>query len=149
MADLPATSPLLDLTFRPDLNVLLGRWLYQPEHSAELLPCYQQLADTTLASGCRFWLQDLRRRASPDHDIKRWLTSEYYPDIARRLGRRLYVAYLFSPDMHRQIVEAPDYAPAAAYQDQPYLLDFFGNEGAAIQWLQAWQLAEGDGQAVG
>lgn len=134
-----STFPLLDLTLRPDLDVLFGRWRYQPELVAELLGCYQQLADVALAHSCRFWLQDLRRRSSPDEETKRWLVQEYYPGMARRLGQRLYVAYLFNPDMHRQIVEAPDYAPPEAYRDKTYALDFFGSEGAAIQWLQAHQ----------
>ncbi|WP_262490230.1 hypothetical protein [Hymenobacter coccineus] len=41
--------------------------------------------------------------------------------------------------MHRQIVEAPDYAPPEAYAVQVYALDFFGNEGDAIAWLQGHQ----------
>ena len=144
MPDQLPDSPLLELTLRPDLDVLLGRWHYQPTHPAELRPCYQQLADLSFSTGCRFWLQDLRRRASPDQETKRWLLDEYYPGIAQRFGKRLFVAYLFSPEMHRQIVEAPDYAPAEDYLDKTYLLDFFGDEGAAIQWLQAWQLREGE-----
>ncbi|MFD1870851.1 hypothetical protein [Hymenobacter bucti] len=143
MADYPPTPPLLELTLRPDLDVLLGRWHYQPQHPAELRPCYQQLADLALATGCRFWLQDLRRRASPDQQTKRWLIDEYYPEVARRLGQRLFVAYLFSPEMHRQIVEAPDYAPPEAYHQAPFALDFFGNEGTAVQWLQTHQPAGG------
>lgn len=134
-----ATNSLLELTFRADLDVLLGRWRYQPAHPAALRPCYEHLADMALATGCRFWLQDLRRRAAPDQETKRWLLEDYYPGLARSFGQRLYVAYLFSPDMHRQIVEAPDYAPAEAYLGKTYLLDFFGDEGAAIQWLQSWQ----------
>ena len=137
--------PLLELTLRPDLDVLFGRWHYQPEHPAELRPCYQQLADLAQSTGCRFWLQDLRRRATPDQETKRWLVEEYYPAVARSLGQRLFVAYLFSPEMHRQIVEAPDYAPPEAYQNTPFALDFFGSEGAAIQWLQAHQPAGKDG----
>ena len=61
--------------------------------------------------------------------------------MASRLGQRLYVAYLFSPAMHRQIVEAPDYAPPQSYALSPYALNFFGSEGEAIQWLQAHQPA--------
>lgn len=137
----PLHPPLLELTPRPDLDILLGRWRYQPEQPAALRPCYQQLADQALATGCRFWLQDLRRRASPDQETKRWLLEEYYPSVARRLGQRLFVAYLFSPTMHRLIVDAPDYAPPEAYNRSPFALDFFGDEGAAIQWLQAHQPA--------
>lgn len=135
--------PLLELDFRTDLDVLFGRWHFQPFTTAELLPCYQQLANMAQATGCRFWLQDLRRRQSPDQPTKEWLLSTYYPDLARRFGRHLYVAYLFSPEMHRQIVEAPDYAPAETYLGKPYLLDFFGSEGEALAWLHRWQQAEG------
>ena len=136
----PPELPLLELSLRPDLDVLFGRWHYQPADPAELLPCYERLADMALHTNCRFWLQDLRRRASPDDETKRWLLTQYYPDVARRFGKRLFVAYLFSPEMHRQIVEAPDYAPPDAYDGAPYALDFFGNEGAAVQWLQMGQL---------
>ncbi|MGI4833732.1 MAG: hypothetical protein ACRYFK_09750 [Janthinobacterium lividum] len=141
MPDPPIFSSLQELTYRPDLDMLLGRWRYQHAHPAELLACYQQLADVAQAHNCRFWLQDLRRRVSPDDDTKRWLLQEYYPSVAHRFGQRLFVAYLFSPDMHRQIVEAPDYAPPEAYHDKPYALDFFGIEGEAIEWLQAHQPA--------
>jgi hypothetical protein len=106
-----SAPPLLELTLRPDLGILLGRWQYQPAEPATLLPCYQELADMAVAAHCRFWLQDLRRRTTTDPHTKRWLLEEYYPGVARRLGQRLYVAYLFSPALHRQIVEAPDYAP--------------------------------------
>ena len=139
MPDYPQDQPLQELTLRPDLNVLFGRWLYQPDSPTALRPCYQQLADLALTANCRFWLQDLRRRATPDQDTKEWLLTEYYPGVARQFGQRLYVAYLFSPAMYRQIVEAPDYAPPQAYTGQPYALDFFGSEGEAIQWLQSWQ----------
>ncbi len=131
--------PLLELTPRPDLGVLLSRWHYQPETPAALRPCYQELADVAVATNCRFWLQDLRRRESPDQATKRWLLDEYYPDVTRRLGQRLFVAYLFSPALHRLIVEAPDYAPPEAYSNTPYALDFFGSEGDAIAWLQMHQ----------
>ena len=143
MPDQLPQPPLQELTYRADLDVLFGRWHLQPFTTAELLPCYHQLADMALATGCRFWLQDLRRRQSPDHKVKVWLTDEYYPDLAQRFGGRLYVAYLFSPDMHRQIVEAPDYAPAEAYFTRPYLLGFFGDERAALEWLRHWQHNEG------
>ena len=111
--------------------MLFGRWHYQPGHPAALRPCYHQLADLALTTGCRFWLQDLRRRAAPDQKTKRWLVDEYYPQVARSLGQRLFVAYLFSPEMHRQIIEAPDYAPPEAYHEAPFALDFFGSEGSA------------------
>jgi len=76
MSDTFFPPPLLELTPRPDLGVLLGRWQYQPEQPAALRPCYQQLAELALATNCRFWLQDLRRRATSDPETKRWLLEE-------------------------------------------------------------------------
>ena len=141
MANNPLVSSLLELAPRPDLDVLLGRWRYQPHDPADLRPCYQHLADVALEAGCRFWLQDLRRRSAPDDETKRWLLEVYYPSVAQRFGQRLFVAYLFSPSIHQLIAEAPDYAPPQAYDTLPYALDFFGDEGAAIKWLQAHQPA--------
>ena len=130
--------PLLELTLRPDLGILLGRWGYQPE-ARELAACYQRLATEALATGCRFWLQDLRQRTVNDPATTQWLLTEFFPDMAQRLGGRLYVAYLFGPALHQHIVETPDYAPPSAYDERPYALDFFEHEGTAIQWLQIHQ----------
>ena len=56
------TDPLAHLplhtAFRPDLNVLVSRWAYQPEVE-ELPALYQQLREVALACGFRFWLQDI------------------------------------------------------------------------------------------
>lgn len=57
--------------------------------------------------------------------------------MVRRLGQRLFVASLFSPAVHRQIVAAPGYAPPQAYDNCSYTLDFFGDVGAATEWRQA------------
>ena len=126
---------LLDLTLRSDLDVLLGRWHHEPNDAAELPACYDRLAAQALASGCRFWLQDLRRRTLNDPETTHWLLTEFFPSMSQQLGGRLHVAYLFSPTLHQHIVQSPDYAPPEAFAERPYSLNFFGDEGAAIQWL--------------
>ena len=131
-----ATSDLLDITYRHDLAVLIGRWGYQPEAAA--LPTeYERLAEAALAYNAQCWLQDIRRRTLNDPQITQWLLTEYFPGMARRLGGRLRVAYLVSPTLHQLILAQPGFLPAEAYTDRPFTVSFFGEEGAAIAWLQA------------
>ena len=131
-----ASPPLLQLAYRPDLNVLVGRWGYQPAPH-ELPPVYKEVQEQAVAHGCRFWLQDIRRRTLNDPATTRWLLQDFFPRMARRLGGRLYVAYLVGPALHAANVSQPDYVSAESYDGQPFAVSFFGDEGAAMQWLQA------------
>jgi hypothetical protein len=133
--------PLLQLTLRADLGVLVGRWGFQPD--PVLLPAaYEQLAEAALRDNCHFWLQDIRRRTINDPAITTWLLAEYFPNMATRLQSRLCVAYLVGPDLHHHIITGPDFAPVESYNDKPFVLDFFGDEGQAIRWLQSQRAAE-------
>ena len=126
-------AQLLQLTYRADLDLLIGRWTHQPDPA--LLPAaYQELARAALAHNCGRWLQDIRRRVVNDPDITRWLLVEYFPDMARRLGG-LRVAYLTSPSLQAYIMADPDFKTAAYYASKPYKINFFGDEGKALAWL--------------
>ena len=127
------TAPLLQLTYRADLNLLVGRWSYQPD-PARLPAAYQELTRQALASGCPRWLQDIRRRAANDPATTHWLLSEYLPDMARRLGS-LRVAYLISPSLLAQLIAEPDFKTEEYYTDKPYQVRLFNDEGAAVAWL--------------
>ena len=129
---------LLQLTHRPDLDILVGRWAYQPV-SQELPAVYQHVEAVALQENCRFWLQDIRRRTLNDPHTTQWLLHDFFPRMARRLGGRLFVAYLVGPALHETIVQQPNYVSAEAYDDKPFAIDFFGDEGAAIRWLQIQQ----------
>lgn len=131
-------TELLHTTYRPDLDLLVGRWGYQP--APELLPCaYEHLTEQALAAGGRFWLQDIRRRAFNDPDITRWLLAEYFPQMAVRLGGRLHVAYLTGPVLLEAITAGPNFLQPSAYDTKPYVIAFFSNEGEAMQWLHQEQ----------
>lgn len=133
-----STPPLLHLTPRPDLGILVGRWGFQPDPA--LLPAaYETLAAEALATGCRFWLQDIRRRTLNDPQITIWLLQTYFPDMAARLGGRLCVAYLVGPTLHQHIISQPDFVVPAGYANLPHTVAFFGDEGEAMHWLQAQQ----------
>jgi hypothetical protein len=128
-------SELLNLSYRGDLNVLIGRWGYQPDPAG--LPAeYERLMAAALAHGAHRWLQDIRRRTLNDPAITQWLLTDYFPDMAQQLGARLRVAYLVSPALHQHILAEPGFAPADAYAGRPFAVAFFGEEGLAVEWLR-------------
>ena len=129
---------LLQLTHRPDLGILLGRWAYQPVQP-ELPAVYQHVETVALAENCRFWLQDIRRRTLNDPQTTTWLLNDFFPSMARRLGGRLFVAYLVGPTLHEAILQQPGYISAEDYDGKPFAISFFGDEGEAIRWLQTQQ----------
>ncbi|MBF9221695.1 hypothetical protein [Hymenobacter ruricola] len=131
-------TPLIEFLYRDDLDILVGRWGYQPD-PRELPAVYQQMTDQALAKNARFWLQDIRRRTVNDPSTTEWLLTKFFPDMAQRLGGRLYIAYLVGPALHESIVKQPGYVPAEAYDGKPFATSFFGDEGAAIRWLQIQQ----------
>ena len=138
MTNTNAPSPLLHLAHRPDLDILIGRWSYQPA-PAELPAVYEQVRLQALEHHSRFWLQDIRRRSLNDPATTQWLLNAFFPDMAHRLGGRLCVAYLVGPTLHQAIISQPDFVPAEAYNNKPFAISFFGDEGSAIRWLQAQQ----------
>ena len=129
-----ALPELLNLSYRADLAVLIGRWGYQAEE-AELPAQYARLEAAALAHGARRWLQDIRRRSLNYPDTSRWLLHEFFPDMARRLGEQLRIAYLVSPALQVHIYAEPTFVPLEAYVGRPFAVGFFGDEGAAIEWL--------------
>jgi hypothetical protein len=132
---------LLQTTYRDDLNLFVGRWGYQPP--PEVLPhTYNQLTESALASGCRFWLQDIRRRTLNDPAITHWLFTKYFQDMATQLGGRLYVAYLTSPTLLEIIVNGPGFMLPSGYEDKPFIVAFFSNESEAMDWLQQAQMRD-------
>lgn len=129
-----ATAELLNLTYHADSQILIGRWGYQPVPT-ELPAQYERLADAALRHGARRWLQDIRRRNLNDPYTTQWLFTEFFPDMAEQLAKPLRVAYLVGPMLRGLIEAGPDFQPLAAYKGRPFIVGFFGEEGAAIEWL--------------
>ena len=132
------STPLIDFSYRDDLDILVSRWGYQPDPH-ELPAVYQQMTEVAVENKARFWLQDIRRRTQNDPYTTEWLLNTFFPNMARRLDGRLFVAYLVGPALHESIVKQPGYVPAEAYNNMPFATSFFGDEGAAIRWLQIQQ----------
>lgn len=119
--------------YRPDLNVFVSRWDYQPD-AALLPPAYEHLTREALHCGCRYWLQDIRRRTLHEPAAVHWLLDTYFPQLATRLGGQLVVAYLTSPTL-QEAIQSTVYPLPSAYSTEHFLINFFTDEADAVRWL--------------
>jgi hypothetical protein len=137
---LPAASSYLSLDFRPDLHVLVLRWLRDVTLD-ELQAGFAETQALALEYNAHEWLVDVRRRGALSASDSAWVADVFLPEMARRLGPApLTIAYLLAPFRAKAIQEpAPLQATVARAQvrTQPYHLRTFLDEAAAVEWLQA------------
>jgi hypothetical protein len=129
---LPSPSPLVELSYRPDLRIMVVRWLSVTTDD-EIRRLYHHLEQVSV-EGCRFWLLDARRRPSSSPIITRWVFDEYAPQTAARLGGKLYFSYLISP-LHLLDAESFQRLEEAGGSHLPYRLHYASQEGEATEWL--------------
>jgi hypothetical protein len=138
------TNPVLhylQYQFRPDLAVLVGRWLCQPTEE-ELQTGYHSLLDAAATFGARLWLVDARRRSTANQQSTAWMTEHFFPLLPQRLGSPVNLAYLFMPT-HLQELEHDPAVPALTYFDgRPYHVQRFTEEQPAMEWLAACRRQE-------
>ncbi|KUG09950.1 hypothetical protein [Solirubrum puertoriconensis] len=142
MRTLPSPE-FLQLVYRPELGVLVGRWL-QPLTTEELQAGYHLMLEAAAELQCRFWLVDGRRRTHAHSSDSRWMMETFFPQLATRLGGQTYLGYLFTP-AHLNDLETDTNLPSLNYFDnRPYQVRRFIEEQVAMQWLahcRALQLA--------
>ncbi|AYA37781.1 hypothetical protein D3Y59_12445 [Hymenobacter oligotrophus] len=142
MRTLPSPH-FLQLVYRPELGVLVGRWL-QPLTTEELQTGYLAMLEAAAELQCRFWLVDGRRRTHAHSNDSRWMMEVFFPQLEPRLGGQTYLGYLFTPT-HLQDLETDADLPSLSYFDgRPYQIRRFIEEQGAMQWLahcRALQLA--------
>jgi hypothetical protein len=126
------STDFLAVSFRPDLGLLLGRWL-RAVSETEMQAGYANLRRATLHCGATSWFIDSRRRASHSHFSPEWVTTAFLPALQHELGRPLYVSFLMLPDYLRGRVDAPGSCPSTS----PVQFACFLDEGAAHAWLLA------------
>ena len=126
------STDYLAISFRPDLGLLLGRWL-RAVSEAELQAGYASLRRATLHCGATSWFIDSRRRTSHSHYSPEWVTASFLPALQQELGRPLYVSFLMLPDYLCSRVDAPGSCPGTS----PVQFACFLDEGAAYAWLVA------------
>lgn len=137
---LPSPVPLVDLSYRPDLHVLVVRWMGVTTDDETRL-VYRHLGQVD-AHQCRYWLLDARRRPSSGQAVTRWMLEEFAPLVSVRLGGPLYFSYLISPSHLAAAEEFRQEARAPHVAGLPYRLHYASQENNAIDWLLQAQAAE-------
>ena len=128
------------LTYRPDLHIVILRWL-QPDTLAESQRSYEAALALALAHGCGNWLLDSRRCGPLDLFETAWLTRTFFPAAVDQLAPHELRLGVFSSLQRLQQMRT-DAAVAPAVQaaiaaTQPYTAAIFMAEAEAVAWLQA------------
>ncbi|RSK43730.1 hypothetical protein [Hymenobacter rigui] len=132
------TPDYLNALYRPDLNVLVVRWM-RLVTLAEMQQGYLYLLEVAAQHQCRFWLLDARRRFNTDREGAAWMVTTFLPTLAARLGGRTYLAYLLMPVIMRDAEADAAFPPAHFFEDKPFMSERFVDEQQAMAWLQAAQ----------
>jgi hypothetical protein len=134
---MPIAAPdFLQVTYRPDLEILLVRWMRQVSLE-EMKQGYLYLLDVAVEHKCRQWLLDARRRFNTDRDGARWMIDSFLPSLHARLGGRTYLAYLLVPVIMRDVEADAAFPPASFFEGKPFIGERFIDERAAVEWLEA------------
>ena len=122
------------LEYRPDLGILVGRWLHALPLPKLQSTCEAMLAAAREHGNCRFWLLNLRRRPLGS-DLNEWFNEQFSPQLAATLSGPLFPAYLVGPHQ-RLAAESTEMElylrHAAALDSYP---QFYDNEADAVNWL--------------
>jgi hypothetical protein len=130
-SDLFSTA-FLEIAYRPDLDLLMGRWRCSVTE-ADLQAGYEALHRAALHHGCRQWLIDSRRRVCRSLHSAEWVTTHYLPQVQQALGAPLRVGVLVLPDYLASLPQAYIDCPPSS----PVQFARFVDEGAANTWLGA------------
>jgi hypothetical protein len=126
----PAAPDFVDLAFRPDLNLLFGRWL-RAATDAEVRQGYEAALSVALPYQARYWLLDMRRRGPVSQAATRWVVEAFLPRLVECMREQLHLAYLLSPS---HLHEAPPQAPTPGTA-APCHIRLFTDECSALHWL--------------
>ena len=128
----------LQLSYRPDLQVLFMRWA-RPVSSLEHRQGYAAALELSRSAGSGRWLIDLRSRGLASLEDFAWILADFRPQMAATLPatpRR--IAYLVTPYHGETIRERlhllePTYTAAV---QQSAAVQVFTEEQLAQQWLR-------------
>ncbi|MCB2408353.1 hypothetical protein [Hymenobacter lucidus] len=131
-------SGLCDIVYRPDLHLLVGRWLGDapvPQLQAD----YEALLTAAQEHSAGRWLLDVRRRDQLHPTLGQWTTTTFYPAATAALvPERLRIGVLCSPArlaVYDADAQQKEYLQFGLAAERPYQLRLFGQEGQAMEWL--------------
>lgn len=126
------------LQYRPDLRLLVARWLDESD-PARLPNEYAAILAGVREHAAGRLLLDLRRRSTPNPEGAAWVVAAWLPQLVAALApQRPRLAYLVSP-LRAQALRDNDSlratAQTATSRQHGYDLALFDDEGAALRWL--------------
>lgn len=140
LPDLPLPSNACTIVYRPDLRLLVGRWL-DDAPVAQLQADYAALLAAAEQHKAGRWLLDVRRRDQLNPEMGHWANYAFYPMASQRLApHKLQIAVLCSPVRLKVYQTDPVQMEYLAYglaDERPYQLQLFSDEGEAMKWLNA------------
>lgn len=132
---LPVTPDYFTLSYRPEEDVLVARWM-RTVSLEEMCEGYLLLREAATTCRCRQWLIDARRRYNTHREGAHWMLTEFLPTLYPRLGGRTRLAYVLAPVLMRDAEADAAFPPASYFDDKPFAGAQFTDERAALEWLQ-------------
>lgn len=125
----------LEVGFRPDSGVLVGRWLraISPEESQQ---GYWHMLAAAEAHACRRWLMDVRRRPRTNNATIHWLVDAFFPAAAAALGGQVMMSTLLAPSLLQELAHNTQLPGTDEPPGAPFRLGRFITEHDALEWLQ-------------
>ncbi|MVN78556.1 hypothetical protein GO988_19670 [Hymenobacter sp. HMF4947] len=134
-----SSSDYLDVTYQPDLRILVGRWLRLVTEE-EALRGYDCLLATARQYDAHYWLLDIRRRHRSAPAMLDWLLHTYYNQLVRELGPPVRLVYFMAPGLRQEFQHdntVPE--PHTYHADEPFRMNQCITEAEAVAWLLAEQ----------
>ncbi|WP_210516986.1 hypothetical protein [Hymenobacter terricola] len=129
-----ASTSYLNVAYRPDSCILIGRWLSSITEP-QLRTGYETMRLAAMDYHCPHWLMDARRRTDRRLNGPEWVVTAFLPRVQQELGMPLYVAFLVLPSHLQELEDDPDYPGKASVSTGPLQYARFIDEGAANAWL--------------
>lgn len=128
------------IVYRPDLRLLVGRWL-DDAPVPHLQADYAALLATAQEHHAGRWLLDVRRRDQLSPELSQWTTTTFLPFATTTLAPvPLRIAVLCSPArlaIYEADARQQEYLTFGLAAERPYQLRLFRDEGTAMEWLLA------------
>ena len=128
-------SDVFALSYEPEPNLLLGRWLHDVADRSLLPPQEELLTTARHNNNCRFWLLDMRRQTTFSTLLLDWLGTLLAQQVVSVLGSPVFIACV-ADESHRAEIESLStetlLRQQAEHEFYPY---FFHDEAAAREWL--------------
>ena len=128
-----ASTSYLQVSYREDSCLLIGRWLSSVTEM-QLHAGYETMRLAGIHHHCNHWLMDARRRTDRRLNGPEWVVTTFLPQVQKEMGRPLNVAFLVLPSHLRELLaDAPEAVapkPGAKFQFARFI-----DEGAANAWL--------------